>query len=564
MRHKNFLLLGALFSFSVAIAQSRAGIKGSNGTLAGKGSTQISGLARPKLVVGIVVDQMRWDYLYRYYDRYGKDGFRRLLGEGFSCDNTLINYLPSFTAVGHTCVFTGSVPALTGISGNEWIEQLSGKAVYCTDDSTVNTVGADNASGKMSPRNLLVSTVTDELRMATNYQSKVVGVSLKDRAAILPAGHAANAAFWLDDATGNFVTSTYYVKELPGWVDAFNKGRPVENLLKNGWATLYPIDSYRSSDSDEKIYEGRYPGETGSVFPHRIEDAYKKSKGTFRSTPFGNELTLEFARQAIEGYALGSGRATDFLTINCASTDYVGHMFGPNSVEVEDTYLRLDQDLGKFFTYLDVKLGKGQYTVFLTADHGAAHAIGYMQEHKIPAEFWESHPLVDSLNRILALKYGAEKLIRSGLNYQLNFDLGKIDGLKLDLGEIKKTCIAWLERQPGIAYAVDVAKIGEAPVPEPLKSMIINGYNFRRSGAVQIVLAPGWFEGYGKTGTTHGTWNPYDTHIPLVFMGWGIKAGHTNADVHMTDIAPTVAAILHIQMPNGAVGKPIREVVEAH
>jgi len=551
MHRRNLLFLAFLFSCCFAIAQQT-----------GKASTQNPGLARPKLVVGIVVDQMRWDYLYRYYNRYGKDGFRRLLGEGFSCDNTLINYLPSFTAVGHTCVFTGSVPALSGISGNEWIEQLSGKLVYCTDDSTVSTVGADNASGKMSPRNLLVSTVTDELRMATNYQSKVVGVSLKDRASILPAGHAANAAFWLDDATGNFVTSTYYMQQLPAWADAYNKTRPVEQLIKNGWTTLYPIDTYKNSDADDQSYEGKYAGETSTTFPHHIDEAYKKSKGTFRPTPFGNTLTLDFARQAVEGYQLGSGPATDFLTINCASTDYVGHMFGPNSIEVEDTYLRLDQDLGKFFAYLDSKLGKGQYTVFLTADHGAAHAIGYMQKHEIPADFWDSRPLVDSLNRILTARYGAEKLIRSGMNYQLNFDLGKIDALKLDLGEIKKICIAWLERQPGISYAVDVAKIGEAPVPEPLKSMIINGYNFKRSGAVQIVLAAGWFEGYGKTGTTHGTWNPYDTHIPLLFMGWGIKQGHTNAAVSMTDIAPTMAALLHIQMPNGAVGKPIREVVE--
>ena len=527
-----------------------------------KESVQKPGLARPKLVVGIVVDQMRWDYLYRYYDRFGTDGFRRMLGEGFTCENTLINYLPSFTAVGHTCVFTGSVPALDGISGNEWIEQLSGKVVYCTDDSTVKTVGADNVSGRMSPRNLLVSTVTDELRLASNFQSKVVGVSLKDRAAILPAGHTANAAFWLDDATGNFVSSTYYMQELPGWVDAFNKSRPIEKLIQNGWTTLRPIDTYKNSDGDDQVWEGRYPGETSSAFPHHIDEAYKKSKGTFRPTPFGNTLTLDFARQAVEGYQLGSGPATDFLTINCASTDYVGHMFGPNSIEVEDTYLRLDHDLGKFFKYLDARLGKGQYTVFLTADHGAAHAISYMQKHELPADFWNAQPLVDTLNKLLAAKFGAEKLIRSGMNYQLNFDLGKIEAQHLDYDAIKRLTVEFAQRQPGISFAVDVDKIGEAPVPEPLKSMIINGYNFRRSGAVQIVLAAGWFDAYGKTGTTHGTWNPYDTHIPLVFMGWGIRQGHTNMPVNMTDIAPTVAALLHIQMPNGTVGKPIREITE--
>jgi len=556
MHRKNLLLMGSIFLSVLSFGQA-----GKAGGVS-KESVQKPGLARPKLVVGIVVDQMRWDYLYRYYDRFGTDGFRRMLGEGFTCENTLINYLPSFTAVGHTCVFTGSVPALDGISGNEWIEQLSGKVVYCTDDSTVKTVGADNVSGRMSPRNLLVSTVTDELRLASNFQSKVVGVSLKDRAAILPAGHTANAAFWLDDATGNFVSSTYYMQELPGWVDAFNKSRPIEKLIQNGWTTLRPIDTYKNSDGDDQVWEGRYPGETSSAFPHHIDEAYKKSKGTFRPTPFGNTLTLDFARQAVEGYQLGSGPATDFLTINCASTDYVGHMFGPNSIEVEDTYLRLDQDLGKFFKYLDARLGKGQYTVFLTADHGAAHAISYMQKHELPADFWNAQPLVDTLNKLLAAKFGAEKLIRSGMNYQLNFDLGKIEAQHLDYDAIKRLTVEFAQRQPGISFAVDVDKIGEAPVPEPLKSMIINGYNFRRSGAVQIVLAAGWFEAYGKTGTTHGTWNPYDTHIPLVFMGWGIRQGHTNMPVNMTDIAPTVAALLHIQMPNGAVGKPIREITE--
>jgi predicted AlkP superfamily pyrophosphatase or phosphodiesterase len=511
-------------------------------------------------VVGIVIDQMRWDYLYRYYNRYGNGGFKRMLNEGFSCENTMINYLPSFTAVGHSTVFTGSIPALDGIAGNEWIEQLSGKTVYCTDDSTVQTVGADNISGKMSPRNLLVSTITDELRIATNYQSKVVGVSLKDRASILPAGHTANAAFWMDDATGNFVTSTYYMQQLPDWVNTYNKTRPIDQLIRGGWSTLYPLDTYLNSDKDDKGYEGKFPGETATVFPHKVDEVYKNSKFSFRSTPFGNTLTLDFARQAVEGYQLGAGKATDFLTINCASTDYVGHMFGPNSIEVEDTYLRLDQELAKFFSYLDTKVGKGQYTVFLTADHGAAHAIGYMQEHQVPGDFWSSLPLVDSLNRQLAAKFGVDKLIRSGLNYQLNFDLGKIAAQGVDFDAIKKFCIEYLQRQPGIAFAVDVAKIGNAPVPEPLKSMITNGYYFRRSGAVQIVLNPGWFEAYGKTGTTHGTWNPYDTHIPLLFMGWGIHHGASNAMVHMTDISPTIAALLHIQMPNGCVGLPIEAI----
>jgi len=517
-------------------------------------------LQRPKLVVGIVVDQMRWDYLYRYYNRYGEGGFKRLINQGFSCENTLINYLPSYTAVGHSTIFTGSVPALHGIAGNDWTEQLTGKTLYCTSDSTVQSVGSESPEGKMSPRNLLVSTITDELRLATNFQSKVVAVSLKDRASILPGGHLANAAFWFDDPSGRFITSSYYMPQLPEWVNAFNNSKRPEKLLENGWNTLYPINTYTNSDADDRPYEGRFTGETSSSFPHAMNEIYKKNRSTLRSTPFGNSLTLEFAKAALDAYQLGNGSATDFLTINCASTDYVGHMFGPNSIEVEDTYLRLDKELASLFQLLDTKLGKGQWMVFLSADHGAAHAINFMQEHQLPAEFWYGKPLVDTLNKQLAQQFNTQGLIRSIMNYQVNFNLAKIYAARLDYSAIKKSVVEYLQQQPGILYAVDVDALGNSPVPEPIKSMIANGYYFKRSGGVQVVLSSGWFEGYSKTGTTHGTWNPYDTHVPLLFYGWNIRHGKTNRTTYMTDIAPSIAALLHIQMPNGNVGHVIEEL----
>jgi hypothetical protein len=418
--------------------------------------------------------------------------------------------------------------------------------------------GSANAvDGKMSPRNLLVSTITDELRLATNFKSKVVGVSLKDRASILPAGHLATAAYWLDDASGDFITSTYYMNQLPAWVNQFNNKNRIEQLVANGWNTLYPVSTYNQSDADAQSYEGLFSGETSSVFPHDIKSAYAKSRGSFRNTPFGNTLTLEFAQEALSAYQLGKGNATDFLTINCASTDYVGHMFGPNSIEVEDTYLRLDKDLANFFKVLDAKVGKGQWLVFLTADHGAAHSVGFMQEHKLPSGFWYTRPLTDSLNKILLDKFHASHLVRAISNYQVNFDLDKISNSNLDFNAIKKTAVDFLQKQPGIAYAVDMEWVGRAPVPEKLKMMMINGYNFKRSGQIQIVLNAGWYDAYSKTGTTHGTWNPYDTHIPLLWYGWNIKHGVTNQEVYMTDISATLAALLHIQMPNGCIGKVI-------
>jgi predicted AlkP superfamily pyrophosphatase or phosphodiesterase len=524
-------------------------------------TAQTPTLNRPKLVVGIVVDQMRWDYLYRYYDRYKEGGFKRLLGEGFTCENTFISYLPSFTAVGHSTIFTGSVPAIHGITGNDFVDQLSGKSIYCTEDSSVQSVGCNNTAGKMSPRNLLASTMTDELRLATNYQSKVVGISLKDRASILPAGHSANAAFWFDDASGNFITSTYYMKDLPEWVKQFNNSNEPAKLLAGGWNTLYPINTYTQSSEDNVAWEGTFPGETIPVFPHDMARIYKESRVSFRSTPYGNTLTADFAKAAIDGYKLGTGKATDFLTVNFASADYVGHMYGPNSIEVEDTYLRLDKELTTFFRYLDQKVGEGNYLIFLTADHGAANSIKYMQAHGVTSNVLSVRTLMIKLNEVLKSKFSVDTLVRSGTNYHVNFNINKIEQQHLNYDSVKNVSVEWLQRQPGVQNAVDIAHIGESPMVEPVKTMIINGYNLKRTGAVVIIPEPGWFEGSEK-GTTHGSWNPYDTHLPLIFMGWNIKHGSTNTVVNMTDIAPTVSALLHIQVPDGCVGKPIVEVMK--
>jgi len=517
-------------------------------------------ISRPKLVVGIAVDQMRWDYLYRYYPRYQDGGFKRLLNEGFSCENTFINYLPSYTAVGHTTIFTGSVPAIDGITGNDWIDQITGRKWYCTEDTTVSTVGSSSKEGQMSPRNLLVSTITDELRLATNFQSRVVGVSLKDRASILPAGHTANGAFWFDDATGNFITSTYYMKELPAWANNFNKLKMPEKLSANEWNTLLPVSSYMQSTADNVPWEGLFKNEKSPVFPHRISALVKQDKGTIRSTPFGNTLTLDFAKAAIEGYNLGNGKATDFLTVNCASTDYVGHKYGPNSIEVEDVYLRLDRDLASFFSYLDNKIGKGNYLVFISADHGAANSVGFMEDHNIPADLLQTNEIETNLVNFLNQKFGVDKLISSSINYHLSFDMKKIEDNKLDYEAVKKATVSFLEKQPGIQFAADVENIGSAPIPEPIKTAIINGYNPKRTGPVIIIPEPGWYGGSSKTGTTHGNWNPYDTHIPLVFFGWHIPHGNTNRKVNMTDISATLAALLHIQQPNGCVGDVITEL----
>ncbi|HVU94421.1 MAG TPA: alkaline phosphatase PafA [Puia sp.] len=517
-------------------------------------------LSRPKLVVGIVVDQMRWDYLYRYYDRYGTGGFRRLLKEGFTCEQTYISHLPAFTAVGHTTIFTGSVPSIDGITGNDWIDQATGKSQYCVADSLVRPVGGTSPAGNMSPRNLLATTITDELMLATNFRSRVVGVSLKDRASILPAGHTPTGAFWFDDAKGCFSTSSWYMKEMPEWVERFNALNEPEKLVAGGWTTLYPLNTYTQSTADNVEWEGVFKGETAPVFPHDLAKAYREDHDNIRSSPFGNTLTLDFAKAAIDGYALGQREATDFLTINCASTDYVGHKYGPNSVEVEDVYLRLDKDLTGFFLYLDSKVGKGNYLVFLTADHGASHAVNFMNGHQLPAGFVRSRKLMQGLNDTLAALTGVKDLVLSGANYYVNFNLARIGQAHLSEDSLKRWSTAYLSHQAGIQYVVDMDRIALAGLPKPIEEMVVNGYNRKRCGSILFIPEPGWFDGYEK-GTTHGTWNPQDTHIPLVFMGWDVPHGALYRTVHMTDIAPTVAAMLHIQVPNGNVGEVIAEIV---
>ncbi len=522
-------------------------------------------LPRPKLVVGIVVDQMRWDYLYRYYSRYGNAGFKRLLNEGFSCENTNIDYIPTVTAAGHTAIYTGSVPALHGIAGNDFIIQATGKSMYCTDDSTVQTVGAAGKAGQMSPRNLLTTTVTDELRLATNFHSKVIGIALKDRGGILSAGHTANAAYWFDDKSGNWITSTYYMKDLPQWVKDFNDQKIPETYLKLDWNTLYPINTYLQSTADNNNYEGAFKGTDAPTMPVKTSNLYKGNLGLIRNVPYGNTMTLDLAVAAINGEQLGARGETDFLAVSLSSTDYIGHQFGINAVEIEDTYLRLDRDIASFLTYLDAKIGKGKYTVFLTADHGAAHTPAFLTDNNIPAGVWDDAVTVKDLNTFLMNKYKIDGLVISFNNYQVNFNYSIIKYLHLDESVLKSDVIAYLEKLPYVAFAVDMEKAQTAPIPQELRTRIINGYNAERSGAIQIILKPAWFTGHGTndkgpTGTTHGTWNPYDAHIPLVFMGWGIQHGTLNRGTHMTDIAPTIAALLHIQAPNGSIGEPISEV----
>lgn len=537
-RRWSLFILGLLFSISFSLAQT----------------------TRPKLVVGLVIDQMRWDYLYRFNSLYGSGGFKRLLGQGFSCENTLIPYVPTYTAVGHTCVYTGSVPAYTGIVGNNWYDKGTRSNMYCTDDSTVSGVGSTSKWGRMSPENLWVTTITDELRLSNNFKSKVIGIALKDRGAILPAGHTANAAYWYD--AGKWISSTYYMEQLPAWVNQFNAKDAAGTYMSQDWNTLLPMGKYDLSTADDKPYENTIKGEKTVTFPHRLSAIPAADKyESFKTTPFANSFTFDFAKAAIENESLGKNSVTDFLTVSISSTDYVGHTFGPNSVEIEDTYLRLDNDIAGFLQYLDTKIGKGNYLLFLTADHGVAHIPGFLAEYKIPGGIFSEKDMKEELNKMIEAGFGMKNIVLDLQNYQVYLDLNEIEKQGKDAVAVKKAVINTLVSKPFIVNAFETSQIATTTLPEPQKAMMVNGYNPKRSGDIQFTFKAGYFDG-GNKGTTHGLWNPYDAHIPLLWYGWNIKPGKTNRETYMTDIAATVAALLQIQMPSGCVGKPITELTK--
>lgn len=478
--------------------------------------TTVANPERPKLVVGLVVDQMRWDYLYYYSNLYGDDGLKRMLNEGFSCENTMINYVPTVTAIGHTSIYTGTTPAMHGIAGNNFF--IDNKQMYCCSDTTVASVGSDTDKGRMSPRNMLASTIGDELKIATDFHSKVIGVSLKDRASILPAGHSADAAYWWDSKAKRFITSTYYMDKLPEWVDKFNAG-----CAKYG-----------------------------------VKDPMMEPKGI--------TMTMDLAFAALDNERLGKGDVTDMLTISVSTTDAIGHAFSTRGPENKAAYVQLDKEIARLLAKLDETVGKGNYLIFLSADHGAAHNFNYMRDHKIPAGAWESWNMVGPLREYLAsLHPGAGNLVTGEDSYRFFLNHEAIAKAGLDLATVKCEAMEWLLKDSRVQFAVDFTEAAASGVPALIRERIVNGYNPKRSGDIFVITSPQVFitnDSPENRGTSHGAWNPYDAHIPLLFMGWHVAHGATSMPTNIVDIAPTVCAMLHIQMPNAAIGTAILPLTE--
>ncbi len=518
-------------------------------------------LARPKLVVGLVIDQMRYDYLYRYYDKFGTGGFRRMMEGGFNARNNHYHYAATYTGPGHAAIYTGSAPAINGIVGNDFYERTIGRLMYCAEDTSVNTVGNTGAAGKMSPRNLLVTTIGDQLKVATDGRAKVIGIALKDRGAILPAGHAANAAYWFDSKDGNFISSTFYQKELPQWVQSFNARKLPDQFMSQKWEPSLPLNQYTESTVDDEPYESVFAGETTSVFPHTFAIQAGGSKyEPLRTSPYGDQITKEFALAALKGEQLGQRDVTDMLCVSFSSPDYVGHAFGTHAIETEDQYIRLDQQLADLFDQLDATVGKGQWVSFLSADHGVVDAPGFSQLYRIPAGIRSYGEIGETVKATLEKAYGPGNWMLSYFNQQIYLNHSLLAEKKIPLRQVHELLQSVLLKQKGIVNVINLHNLGAEALPEVQTNLLRNVYHPNRSGDIYVMQAPGWLEGRNK-GTTHGSSYNYDTHVPFLLYGWGIKPGQTLRRTHISDIAPTITALLHILEPNGCIGDPLEEAI---
>jgi len=519
---------------------------------------------KPKLVVGVVVDQMRYDYLTRFWDKFGEDGFKRLIREGYNFKNNNFNYVPTYTAPGHTSIYTGTTPENHGIISNGWYDKYEKSEVYCTEDASVNSIGTQSTAGKMSPHRMNATTVADENRLFTQLKGKTIGISLKDRGAILPAGHTANAAYWFNGRTeGKFISSSYYMEELPEWVTKFNSSNKVRSYLKE-WNTIKDITTYTESGSDKNTFEGGFVGQETATFPYDLKKLSSKNGDLdiLKSTPYGNSILADFAIATLEGEDLGEDEFTDFFTISFSSTDYIGHNFGVDSKEVEDAYIRLDVDLARILRSLDEKVGEGNYTLFLTADHGGGDVPSYLQSVRVPGGYFDELVFENDLREFLKANYENEKLIESVSNYQVFFNYQEVLDADISFADLEQVIARYAINYKQVNRVFTRTNLEGANFMSGLAGLVQKGFNQKRSGDVVLVLDPATIT-YSVTGSTHGSGYSYDTHAPLIFFGKGIPHGSTTKPNEIVDIAPTISTLLGIPMPNSTTGKPLYEMLDA-
>lgn len=520
----------------------------------------------PKLVVGVVVDQMMYDYLYRYQARFSKGGFVKLMDKGTNCRNTQYNYVPTYTGPGHASIYTGATPSESGIVGNSWYDRNANASVNCVTDSNYFSVGTESNYGMRAPTYLNCMTITDQLK-ATYTNSKVISISIKDRGAILPGGHMSDGSYWYDYMTGNMITSEFYKNELPQYVKDFNAIQYPAKAMQEKWETLYPIETYTASGPDDTPYEQILPSKTSATFPYDL--ANMKGEGInpfslFTVTPSANTFLTDFALKTIENERLGKHESTDFLAISYSTPDIAGHAFGPYSVEMEDMYLRLDLEIERLLKNLKKQVGK-DFVLFLTADHAVVPVPQWLIDHNCPGGYAFIEQNLADLGVKLKAKFGVN-LVLAEENDQIYLDEEQMRFLELDRAVVERFVADEILLWDGVKYTYTSYDLHRANGGDGLTEMIRNGYDAKRSGNVVFVLQSGYLsksvdKASARKGTSHGSAFNYDTHVPLLWYGKNIPKKEVFERVEIIDIVPTLTQILNLQNPSCTMGLPILPVL---
>lgn len=520
---------------------------------------------KPKLVIGIVVEQLRYDQLEKFKDKFVENGIRKLLNEGTFYRNASYDYMLTQSAPGHATISTGTEPSFHGITSDSWYLPLKNEMIYCTQDNSVDPVGGSYEAGLHSPVNLLSSTFSDELELSSNGKAKVFSVGLKESSAIMSAGHTSQGVFWYDNTTGTWMSSTWYMASLPGWVNDFNALMLSESYLNNQWTPLLPMQDYAYCLPDSNSFETGFDGVC--FFPYDLKKMSSKGRintkrdySLLRETPFGNSFTKDFAIRLIKEERLGKDDITDFLAINFSSTDYIGHRFGPSSVEAADAILRLDRDIEQLLTFLNDSIGKKNVLIYFTAAHGVSEIPSVLEKQHIPAGYFRENQALQLLKSYLNAVYGQGDWVKGYYEKQVFLNRVLIEDSKIPLEEIQKKVARFLVQFAGVASAFPYSAFEANDFSNGHLKRIVNGFSPQRSGDIIITLNPGWIE-KGDYITNYNSPYEYDSHVPLIWYGWTVNRASVTRKVNIADIAPTLSSLCKVPYPNACTGEPLIELL---
>lgn len=562
------LLLALLTLFTIPIdARQRRG--------EARRTTTAAQMKRPRLVLFIAVDQFRYDYLERFGDLFGAGGLRRMLHDGASWAECNYDHVPTETAPGHATMLTGAWPSETGIIANQWFDRIEGKSVENVHDASVRPLGGGERETPASPRNLLASTLGDQLKLVTAGRARVVGISSKNRGAILPAGRMANGAYWYSGQTGQFVSSTYYFDKLPDWAARFNAARPADKFFGAKWERLLPAAEYeRRAGRDDAPWE-KGTDNRPFVFPYVIDGGLKEPGPAFYNSldysPYSNELVLAFAEAALVNEKLGADEDTDVLTVSFSANDIVGHRYGPYSHEAMDMTLRVDRQIARLLEIVDARVGLSNTVVAFTADHGVAPSPEHAVEIGLPGGRVKPADILTAVRNRIRARYGkpgdkdtkdtTADYVQTFSNYQIYFNRAALERDGVSLEEIERVAGEALLTVPGISRYFTRTQLlsGAVASGDALARRVLHGFNQKRSGDVVVIQEPFKYISSGTYGATHGAPYVYDTHVPLIIMGGGLAPGRYLNAASPADIAPTLARILNVEPPSSATGRVLGE-----